>query len=218
MSSPWQQRLRTVAGRLALLCAVAVAVAAAVAAPGALAQPAKPAACPAAWRLTWQRLADRIKAPVYCPAWLPDPLTGDIGGRWSNIDSVAKDGAYLEGFVWQETGAGAAGGELHVNLRGYPGRSAIPTCEDTLSDGGKVVRRKLPCFADARGTKRAGGITATVYTVNQGADQWHVLYAWRLAGSLYTLSQHVAPPLTYAKVVANLDRELASLELVRPRG
>ena len=175
-------------------------------------------ACPAAWRVTWQKLADRIKVPVYCPAWLPDPLTGDIGGRWNNIDSVAKDGANLMGFVWQETGPGAAGGELHVNLRGYPGRTAIPTCEDTISDGGKVIRRPLPCFSDPRGTKTAGGIKATVYTVNQGADQWHVLYAWRRGGTLYTLSQHVAPPLTYAKVVANLDRELASLELVRPRG
>lgn len=174
--------------------------------------------CPAAWRATWQRLADRIKTPVYCPSWLPDPLTGEIDGPWNNIDSVAADGAYLQGFVWQETGPGAAGGELHVNLRGYPGRTAIPTCEDTITSGGKVTRRKLPCFDDARGTKRANGIVATVYTVNQGADQWHVLYAWRRGGTLYTLSQHVAPPLTYRKVVANLDRQLAALELVRPRG
>ena len=212
---------------VAALVAAAVAASTAPAAPRVTAAPrasvapggpGKAAGCPAAWRVTWQRLADRINAPVYCPAWLPDPLTGDIGGRWNNIDSVAKDGAYLMGFVWQETGPGAAGGELHVNLRGYPGKTAIPTCEDTLNDGGKIVRRKLPCFDDARGTKRAGGITVTMYTVNQGADQWHVLYAWRLNGSLYTLSQHVAPPLTYAKVVANLDRELASLELVRPKG
>ena len=222
MSSLRQRRSRTRIVRLmpvyvAVLVALGVTVSQAPGAPSASSRPGPAAACPAVWRLTWQRLADRIKAPVYCPAWLPDPLTGDIGGRWNNIDSVAKDGAYLEGFVWQETGPGAAGGELHVNLRGYPRRTAIPTCEDTLSDGGKVVRRKLPCFADAHGTKRAGRITATVYTVNQGADQWHVLYAWRLDGSLYTLSQHVAPPLSYAKVVANLDRELASLELVRPK-
>ena len=202
----------------AVLVALGIAVPEAPGAPSAPSRPGLAAACPAAWHLTWQKLADRIKAPVYCPAWLPDPLAGAIGGRWNNIDSVAKDGAYLEGFVWQETGPGAAGGELHVNLRGYPRSTAIPTCEDTVSDGGKVVRRKLPCFADARGTKRAGRITATVDTVNQGADQWHVLYAWRLDGSLYTLSQHVAPPLSYAKVVANLDRELASLELVRPQG
>ena len=216
--------------RLALVQVAALVVlgAAVSAAPGATASAARAAqalpassaraACPAPWRVTWQKLADRIKTPVYCPAWLPDPLTGDIGGRWNNIDSVAPNGAYLIGFVWQETGPGAAGGELHVNLRGYPGRTAVPICEDTISDGGKVIHRPLPCFADARGTKTAGGIRATVYTVNQGADQWHVLYAWRRDGTLYTLSQHVASPLSYAKVVANLDRELASLELVRPRG
>ena len=216
--------------RLALLHVAALVVLGATvsAVPGATASAARAAqalpassgktACPAPWRVTWQKLADRIKTPVYCPAWLPDPLTGDIDGRWNNINSVAKDGAYLIGFVWQETGPGAAGGELHVNLRGYPGRTAIPMCEDTISDGGKVIRRPLPCFADARGTKAAGGIKVTVYTVNQGADQWHVLYAWRRGGTLYTLSQHVAPPLSYAKVVANLDRELASLELVRPKG
>lgn len=220
----WQRQWRSRGTRTAGACLVALAAlaaAGALAAAPAAAIPARTAAkpsCPAAWRATWQKLADRVKAPVYCPAWLPDPLTGDIGGRWNTIDSVASDGAFLIGFVWQETGPGAAGGELHVNLRGYPGRTAIPTCEDTIASGGKVTRRKLPCFDDARGRKTANGVTATVYTVNQGADQWHVLYAWRLRGTLYTLSQHVAPPLTYAKVVANLDRELASLELVRPRG
>ena len=77
-------------------------------------------------RAGWQKLADRVKVTVYCPAWLPDPLIGQIGGRWNNIDSVSKDRSYLESFVWQETGGGAAGGELHVNLRAYPGRSTIP--------------------------------------------------------------------------------------------
>ena len=52
--------------------------------------------------------------------------------------------------------------------------------------------------------------------MNQDADQWHVLYAWRTGGSLYTLSEHVAPPLDYTKVVRNLDRMLRNLVLVRP--
>jgi hypothetical protein len=60
------------------------------------------------------------------------------------------------------------------------------------------------------------GITATVYTVNQGVDQWHVLYAWRRAGSLYAVSEHVAFPLTYGKVVLNLDRLLRSLAVIKP--
>ena len=38
-----------------------------------------------------------------------------------------------------------------------------------------------------------------MYTVNQDADQWHVLYAWTHNGTLYTLSEHVAPPLTRSR-------------------
>jgi hypothetical protein len=182
----------------------------------AAAAPAKPT-CPRAWHASWQRLSDRIDAPVYCPAWLPDPLTGQITGRWNNINSVDPDRSYLESFVWQETGAGAAGGELHVNLRGYPGKTRIPTCTTVDVNGKIVTRGTTPCFADPRGTKRFGGIRATVYTVNQDADQWHVLYAWRFRGSLYALSEHVAAPLNYRKVVANLDRMMRSLQLVEPQ-
>ena len=60
------------------------------------AAPAKPTC---AHRAGWQSLANRIKAPVYCPAWLPDPLIGQIGGQWNNIDSVSPDRSYLESFV-----------------------------------------------------------------------------------------------------------------------
>jgi hypothetical protein len=163
------------------------------------------------YRAGWQKLADRIDAPVYCPTWLPDPLVPQLDGRWNNIYSVDPDRSYLVSFVWQETGMGAAGGELHVNLRGYPGRTSIPLC--TRGGGDK---QKIPCFSDARGTVRANGIRASMFTVNQDADQWHVLLAWRHSGSLYTLSEHVAPPLTYRKVLAYLKRELASLVLVEP--
>jgi hypothetical protein len=142
----------------------------------------------------WRHLADRIKAPVYCPGWLPDPLIGAIGNKWNNINAVSPDRSYLESFVWQETGGGAAGGELHVNLRGYPGVTKIPTCR-TVSER---------------------GITATMYTVNQDADEWHLLLLWRRYGNLYTLSEHVAPPLTYNHVVRYLHQELKSLVLVRP--
>ena len=62
--------------------------------------------CPKAWAGGWQKLANKIHAPVYCPGWLPDPLTGQIGGRWNNINSVSKDRSYLIGFVWQEIGRG----------------------------------------------------------------------------------------------------------------
>jgi hypothetical protein len=163
------------------------------------------------YRAGWQKLANRIDAPVYCPGWLPDPLTAQLGGRWNNINSVSPDRSYLMSFVWQETGGGPAGGELHVNLRGYPGRTSIPKC----TRGGKD-KQLVPCFADPRGTVRANGIKATMFTVNQDADQWHVLLAWRHRGGLYTLSEHVALPLTYRKVVSYLKRELRSLVLVDP--
>jgi hypothetical protein len=171
-----------------------------------------PRACPKAWQAGWQRLANRIRADVYCPSKMPDPLTGQIGGRWNNIDSVSKDRSYLIGFVWQEIGQ-----EIHVNLRGYPGVTKIPTCRTVELVGGKGQVGTTPCFADSQGEKTIGGFRVTEYTVNQDADQWHVLYAWRHNGSLYTLSQHVAPPLTFPKVVQSLNRMLASLVLVQPR-
>ena len=156
----------------------------------------------------WQKLADTIRAPVYCPRWMPDPLNGVIKGQWNNIYSVSPDRSYLVGFIWFEHGSG----ELHVNLRGYPGHTAIPKCPAPVGKG------TLPCFADPHGQMRANGIDATVYTVNQGADQWHLLYAWRHAGSLYTVSQHVAAPLTYDRVRADLRHILAHLVLVTPGG
>jgi hypothetical protein len=159
----------------------------------------------------WQKLANRIAAPVYCPGWLPDPLTDEIGGRWNNINSVSGDRSYLESFVWQETGGGAAGGELHVNLRAYPGVTKIPTCRTGGSDS-----RNVPCFADPNGTISANGIHARLYTVNQDADEWHYLLLWRRFGNLYTLSEHVAPPLTAQHVKRYLKQELGSLVLIRP--
>ncbi len=170
---------------------------------------AKPA-CP--WQGGWQKLANRIHADVFCPSWVPDPLTGQIGGRWNNIDSVSKDRSYLIGFVWQERSE-----EIHINLRGYPGVTRIPTCRNVELVGGKKRVTFIPCFADARGQKTIGGRRVTVYTVNQDADQWHILYAWRHKGSLYTLSEHIAAPYTLPRIVQNMNRMMSSLVLVRPR-
>ncbi len=170
--------------------------------------------CPAAWRAGWQRLADQIKAPVYCPSWLPQPLTGKIGvlgsGRY-----VEPDHSYLIAFFWLEN-TPTETEEVHVNFRGYPGRTKIPTCEDTVTVKGKILHPKMPCFDDARAHKRFGSKLVTMYTANQGADQWHVLYAWHRDGSLYAVSEHIAPPFTYRQVVANLDRMMRGLVLVQP--
>jgi hypothetical protein len=159
----------------------------------------------------WQKLADRIDAAVYCPGWLPDPLIGQIGGQWNNINSVSKDRSYLESFVWQDVDLGGTSGELHVNLRGYPGRKTVPTC----TTGGSASQT-VPCFADPHGTVSENGLHATLYTVNQDADQWHLLLAWRAEGGLYTVSEHVAPPLNYQHVVRYLKQELAGLVLIKP--
>jgi hypothetical protein len=165
-----------------------------------------------AHRAGWQKLANKVKAPVYCPGWLPDPLTSQIGGRWSNGDAISRDRSYLESFVWQETGPGVAGGELHVVLRGYPGVSKIPTCRTGGADS-----RNVPCFDGLRGTVTAGGITARLYSgPNQDMDAWHAALLWHRNGTMYTLSEHVAPPLTFNKTVSYLKRELASLVLVTP--
>ncbi len=175
--------------------------------------------CPASWRPVYQKLANRIHAAVYCPSWMPNPITGQIGptvsfgGAGGSSLSVDKDGSYLALFVWAEPGSG----EIHINLRGYPGRTAIPTCIKEDTNGSKVTKTRVPCFADRRGTVRAPGIVASVYTVNQDADLWHVLYAWHYRGGLYTVSQHVAAPLSYNQVLSSLNRILHNLVLVQPR-
>lgn len=159
--------------------------------------------CPPALARGWQKLADQIEAAVYCPSWLPAPLVGRIGGQWEGIHSVTKEDSYLIGFIWFQRDAG----EVHVNLRGYPGQTAVPTCN------GK------PCFSGGRGTREVAGKTVDVYTVNRGADTWHVLYAWKEDGALYSVSQHVVPELglSYSQVVKSLDRILAGLVKIEPQ-
>jgi hypothetical protein len=192
---------------------VAGVAALALAANGSAAPAGK--SCPAAWKSGWQALANRIQAPVYCPTWMPNPLDAKIGGQFIDINSVHKDRSYLISFL--EHGD-ANSGDVHVNFRGYPGRTAIPTCTTVVLTGKKALRGTTPCFSDRAGTRAAAGITATVYRVNQDADQWHILLAWRHQGSLYTVSEHVIKPYTYRQVVKNLDRLLAGLVLLRPEG
>ena len=115
----------------------------------AQALPAKPT-CPVAWRAGWQKLANEIRAPVYCPSWLPQPLEGRFGGPFFNGRAVDPDRSYLVSFVWFESGGGVVN-EVHVNLRGYPGKSRIPTCEDTLTVEGRRCTRTSPASAIASG-------------------------------------------------------------------
>ena len=141
-----------------------------------------------------------------------EPLDAKIGGRWSSGASVGKDRSYLAGFIWFEKGS-----EVHINLRGYPGRTAIPKCRNDEQAGGKRVKTYIPCFADAKKPRTVAGYKVTLYTVNRDADQWHLLYAWRRNGSLYTVSEHVAPPFGYQRVLQNLNRMMQNLVLIQPR-
>src|SRR5436305_6299799 len=111
-------------------------------------QPAAPS-CPAAWKPGWQKLANRIHAPVYCPSWVPSPLTGQIagqvsfGGSGGYSLSVSPDRSYLASLAWAEPQSG----EVHVNLRGYPGRAKVPTCIYEDYNAGKLFKKPVPCFA-----------------------------------------------------------------------
>ena len=90
---------------------------------------------------------------------------------------------------------------MHVNFRGYPGRTTVPTCTTVIPNGKKTIRGTTPCFAGAAGTRTVRGIKATVYRVNQDADQWHILFAWHDNGSLYTISEHVIKPYVSSTLV-----------------
>ena len=197
----------------ATIVAAVAALALAAAAPGA--SGSAPPGCPAAWAAGWQKLADRVGAPVYCPRWMPNPLDAKIGGDYQDIYSIGKDRSYLVSFLAH---GDLGSGDVHVNFRGYPGRTAIPKCQTIALEGKKTIRGVTNCFSDPAGTKKVPGITATVYRVNQDADQWHVLLAWKYNRSLYTVSEHVIPPYTYAQVVTNLQKLLSNLVLVRPQG
>lgn len=191
------------------------AAAALVLVPAAASAPTK-GGCPAAWRSGWQALANKIQAPVYCPTWMPNPLDARIGGQYIDINSVNKDKSYLISFL--EHGDGGSG-DVHVNFRGYPGHTAIPRCTTVIPNGAKTIRGKTACFADVSGVRTAPGIKATVYRVNQDADQWHILLAWKHEGSLYTVSEHVIKPYDSSTVVLkNLSRLLKSLVLIQPQG
>lgn len=190
----------------ASLLAALVACVAAVAVPSAGAA----SSCPGKWAKGWQALANKIEAPVYCPTWMPNPLDAKVGGQYADIYSLGKDRSYLVGFL--EHGD-LGSGEVHVNFRGYPGSPRIPSCPAAVGKG------QVACFREPVGKVKANGIDATVYQVNEGADQWHILLAWKYRGSLYTVSEHVIKPYRFStQVKKNLTRLVNGLVLVRPRG
>ena len=161
--------------------------------------------CPRAWQAGWAKLARQIDAPVYCPGWMPNPLDGRIGSEWNGLRSVDKRGGFLVSFIYQETGSG----EVHVNFHRWPG-TRMPHCRAQTS------HRQIPCYGDPAGRVQTHGIDATLYTVSRDADQWHLSYLWRANGATYVVSEHVAPPYSFAQVKRNVTRLLRSLVLVPP--
>jgi len=109
-----------------------------------------------------------------------------IERQGSNGNSVSPDRSYSN-FVWQETGAGIGGGELHVVLRGYPGRRrsrpAAPAAWTARTCRASTVRVERSLPADHR---------PALLRPNQDRTRARRLL-WRKGGTLYTLSEHVAP-------------------------
>jgi hypothetical protein len=207
-------KLVVVAAALAIVLASTLSACSGGEAQTAAAEPAA-SVCPKSWRTGWQALANDVNARVYCPSWLPYPLDGRFNGVF-NGQTVDPDRSYLVKFLYFDAGLPGGPQEVHVILRGYPGNTRLPRCDDSTVEDGKVVHHFSPCFSDPKGTRRFGTKRATLYTSNQGADQWHLLYAWRHDGSLYTVSQHVAEPLTFTMVQADLVKMLNNLVLVKP--
>ena len=130
----------------------------------------------------------------------------------NNINVVSPDRSYLESFIWQDTDTPGVSGLLHVILRGYPDRAKIPTCL-----GGVNYNTPMPCFAAPHGLVTENGIRATLYTVNQDADAWHLLLLWHHKRR----AVHASPSTwrrrsTTTSVVSYLKHELASLVLIAP--
>src|SRR3954468_7286258 len=193
--------------RASIVAVAAAAVLAVLLAPGASATSRQ---CPQPWAEGWHALANKVQIPVYCPTWMPNPLDAKVGGQYEDIYSIGKDRSYLVSFL--EHGD-LGSGDVHVNFRGYPGSIKIPRCPAPVGKG------NVPCFSEPVAHMTSNGIRATVYQVNQGADQWHILLAWHYNRSLYTVSEHVIAPYRFStQVKRNLGLLLNSLVLVRPQG
>ena len=113
--------------------------------------------CPAkrASGMLAERLADRIHAPSTARAGCPTRSRARSARRSASAVraaelSVDKDRSYLALFVWR-----AGSGEIHVNLRGYPGRTTIPDLHKEDTNGTKTVKTKVPCFSDPGGIVKA---------------------------------------------------------------
>ena len=107
---------------------------------------------------------------------MPNPLDAKIGGEFIDIYSVNKDRSYLVSFLEHgDLGSRRRARELPRLSRAHRDpdlHDRDPERQEDDSRHDALLRRRA-------GTRSANGIKATVYRVNQDADQWHVLLAWR---------------------------------------
>ena len=172
--------------------------------------------CPKAWKAGWQKLANDVGATVYCPSWMPEPVDARINGIYKNGRWVSKDRSYLVSFLWLDQDAGVSR-EVHLNFRGYPGRTTIPSCQTTRTVKGKTRTRSGPVLRRQRGNEEARRRSRRRSTPSTRASTSGTSSTCGVTdGSLYTVSEHVVSPYSYAQVVKNLERIIRGFVPLEP--
>ena len=150
------------------------------------------AACPRPGRRAGRSSRTRSTPPVYCPSWLPDPLTGQIGGTWNNIDSVVE-GPQLPDRLRL---AGAAARRSTSTCAAIPVVTKIPTCRYDRARRRQEARHEACRASPTRAARRRSAAsrrrcTRSTRTPTSGTSST----PGTTTATLYTLSEHVAPPL-----------------------
>jgi hypothetical protein len=202
----------TLPGMRAWLIAAAVAAVLALV-PAASSAPAA-GGCPAAWRSGWQALAKPDSGARLLPDMDAEPARRE-DRRPVHRHQLDREGPQLPGQLPRA--------RRRRERRRARELSRLPRPQlDPDVHHRRARREEDPARADTllrRRRRRPHGERVSlrpVYRVNQDADQWHILLAWRHRGSLYTVSEHVIRPYTYRQVVRNLDDLLSGLVLVQP--
>ena len=148
-----------------------------------------PPPCAAAWRPGWQQLANRVQARL-----LPDLDAEPARRGHEGADEERRVGQARRSWPRQLPLARAAGAGRPRQLPRLSGPYCDPALRGHPGGCGEEVRHATSRASATRSPRTGGRFSVTPYTVNQGVDQWHVLYLWRERGSIYTVSQHVAKP------------------------
>ncbi len=183
------------------------------------------AAAARAPRLPRRRIRPRRRQPSR-PVLRRSPAAGRSSPTKSTRPSTARAGCPTHSSAGSEASGRAStpSRKRTAISSASSGSSATPArCTSTCA-AIPARRRCRPATASRASAGRAGHEggrrqDVDVYTVNRGADTWHVLYAWKDDGSLYTVSQHVVPELglSYSKWWKSLDRIMGGLVKIEPQ-